>query len=246
MGRAPQSQRRRFGRGEVLLPPTPAPAQPLSGCLDALQKTWRQEGSWQRFGRTGRPWPAISSPHCRPLSLRNGVLTVGASHPQWRQALLYSNCSCWRRLCRGPSGEGSAHPAAPPDRTPTADDPLEDWKRHPSRIDVHGIAPCPRCGTPSPVGEMAQWGHCSFCRRIELSQATAVPEAEATARDARQRSIALRPGLPPGEHHAIGLQRISTRFQAFAVEAPELVDPFTSKDLEVADPASAPWLRCRC
>ena len=187
MGRAPQSQRRRFGRGEVLLPPTPAPAQPLSGCLDALQKTWRQEGS---LAALWQDWPTLAGDqlagHCRPLSLRNGVLSVGASHPQWRQALLYSKLQLLAAI------RAAGHPVKDlriqqhhPTARPTADDPLEDWKRHPSRIDVHGIAPCPRCGTPSPVGEMAQWGHCSFCRRIELSQATAGPEAEATARDAR-------------------------------------------------------------
>lgn len=32
----------------------------------------------------------------------------------------------------------------------------------------------------SPLGEMAQWGHCSFCRRIELSQATTMIDREAT------------------------------------------------------------------
>ena len=39
-------------------------------------------------------WPKLAgstlAEHCRPLTLRHGVLSVGASHPQWRQALLYS------------------------------------------------------------------------------------------------------------------------------------------------------------
>ena len=182
MGRAPQSQRRRFGKGEVLLPPIPAPAQPLSGCLEALQKSWRQEGS---LAALWQDWPTLAGDqlagHCRPLGLRNGVLTVGTSHPQWRQALLYSKLQLLAAI------RAAGHPVKdlriqqhhPTARQPQGD-PLEDWKRHPSRIDVHGIAPCPQCGTPAPLGEMAQWGHCSFCRRIELSQATTMIDREAT------------------------------------------------------------------
>ena len=99
MGRAPQSQRRRFGRGEVLLPPTPAPAQPLSGCLEALQKTWRQEGS---LAALWEDWPTLAGDqlagHCRPLNLRNGVLTVGPATPSGVRRCSTANCSCWRRF----------------------------------------------------------------------------------------------------------------------------------------------------
>tara|TARA_B100001175_G_scaffold129367_1_gene110003 strand:- start:186 stop:512 length:327 start_codon:yes stop_codon:yes gene_type:complete len=99
------------------------------------------------------------------------MLTVGASHPQWRQALLYSKPQLLAaiRAAGHPVRDlriQQHHPAA----RQVVGDPLEEWKRHPSRIDVHGIAACPRCGTPSPMGEMAQWGHCSFCRRIQLSE----------------------------------------------------------------------------
>ena len=175
MGRAPKSQRRRFGKGEVLMPPEPAPVQSVSGCLEALKNSWRQEGSlaglWQ-------DWPKLAgdprSSHCQPLALRNGMLTVGASHPQWRQALLYSKPQLLAAI------RAAGHPVRDlriqqhhPAPRQLAGDPLEEWKRHPSRIDVHGIDACPRCGTPSPMGEMAQWGHCSFCRRMELSELSA-------------------------------------------------------------------------
>ena len=50
---------------EVLLPRSvllPAAALERTAWM-ACSQTWRQGGSaWQRFGRTGRPWPAISSP----------------------------------------------------------------------------------------------------------------------------------------------------------------------------------------
>ena len=129
MGRAPQSQRRRFGRGEVLLPPTPAPAQPLSGCLDALQKTWRQEGSLAALlAGLADPGRRSARRALRPLSLRNGVLTVGASHPQWRQALLYSKLQLLAAI------RAAGHPVKDlriqqhhhPTARPTADDPLEE------------------------------------------------------------------------------------------------------------------------
>jgi hypothetical protein len=35
---------------------------------------------------------------------------------------------------------------------------------------VHGMATCPSCGSPAPAGEMALWGHCSFCRRAQLTE----------------------------------------------------------------------------
>ena len=91
MGRAPRSQRRRFGLGEVLVPPQAQPVQPLVECLESLRSTWRREGSlaalWQDWPQlAGRPL----ADHCKPLNLSHGVLTVGARHPQWRQALQYS------------------------------------------------------------------------------------------------------------------------------------------------------------
>ena len=91
MGRAPKSQRRRFGKGELLMPAPPEPAQSIRGCLDRLNQQWRQDGS---MAALWQDWPKLAGPslaeHCRPLTLRQGVLSVGASHPQWRQALLYS------------------------------------------------------------------------------------------------------------------------------------------------------------
>ena len=171
MGRAPQSQRRRFGRGEVLLPPTPAPAQPLSGCLDALQKTWRQEGS---LAALWQDWPTLAGDqlagHCRPLSLRNGVLTVGASHPQWRQALLYSKLQLLAAI------RAAGHPVKDlriqqhhPATTRPLDSEASIWARHPSRADVHGMGSCPRCGRPAPQGEISLWKCCGFCHRERLS-----------------------------------------------------------------------------
>lgn len=183
MARAPKSQRRAFGKGELLQPPPPAPAEPLSTCLDALRTTWRREGSlaaiWQDWPRLAGPQLA---PHCRPLSLQGGLLSVGASHPQWRQALQYSR----PQLLAALRSAGHAvkdlriqqHHTRP--RTELESE-ASIWARHPSRIDVHGLDRCPRCARPSPAGELALWGHCGFCRRIELAEAGPPPGIEAAA-----------------------------------------------------------------
>jgi len=54
---------------------------------------------------------------------------------------------------------------------------LEVWARHPSRVDVHGLADCPSCARPAPAGEMAHWGHCGFCRRQRLAALRPPPAA---------------------------------------------------------------------
>jgi len=171
MGRAPRSQRRRFGRGEVLVPPPPLPVQPISECLISLQSQWRRDGSlaalWQDWPRlAGRPL----ADHCKPLMLTQGLLTVGARHPQWRQALQYSKPQLLAAV------RSAGHPVRDlriqqhhPVATARLDSEDSVWACHPSRIDVHGMACCPRCKSPAPAGEMALWGHCGFCRRQQLS-----------------------------------------------------------------------------
>ncbi|MGC6483147.1 MAG: DUF721 domain-containing protein [Synechococcus sp.] len=176
MARAPKSQRRSFGTGELLLPAPPAPAEPLSSCLNHLRSQWRREGS---LAAIWQDWPNLAgaqlAPHCHPLSLHGGLLTVGASHPQWRQALLYSR----PQLLAALRAAGHAikdlriqqhHHIAKIERESEA----AIWARHPSRIDVHGMDSCPRCQRPSPAGEIALWGHCGFCRRSELAETTAM------------------------------------------------------------------------
>ena len=91
MAIAPDGQRHKLRGVELLQQAPPTPASPLGDCLDRLRQDWRRDGSlaglWQ-------DWPSIAgdllATHCRPLSLQRGVLTVGASHPQWRQALQYN------------------------------------------------------------------------------------------------------------------------------------------------------------
>jgi hypothetical protein len=168
-----RGQARRVGNVSFLVPAPPAPATPLAGCLEALQSEWVREGHlaalWQAWPRLAGPQLA---PHCRPLALRAGVLTVGAAPGPWLQALQYNR----HQLLGALRGAGFAirdlrvsqhHPEAP--IAPGSQEQAAVWARHPSRSDVHGMAVCPACGRPAPAGEMALWSHCGFCRRAELA-----------------------------------------------------------------------------
>lgn len=172
-GRPPALERRLVGNLSLLLPPPPAAAEGLGACLADLQRQWQREGHlaalWQQ-------WPRLAgaqlAPHCRPLTLVGGVLTVGAAPGPWLQGLLYTR----HQLLGVLRGAGFAvrevrvrqvHDAAAPPITGELE--ADVWARHPSRIDVHGQSDCPRCGRPAPSGEMALWGTCSFCHRAELS-----------------------------------------------------------------------------
>jgi len=157
----------------LLLPPPPAAAVGLGDCLDQLQQQWRRDG---HLAALWQAWPRLAgaqlAPHCRPLSLVGGVLTVGAAPGPWLQGLQYAR----HQLLGALRGAGFAvrevrvrqhHPDPP---APVAKEvEAEVWARHPSRIDVHGLADCPSCQRPAPTGEMALWGTCGFCRRARLS-----------------------------------------------------------------------------
>ena len=172
MAIAPRDQTRRIGNLQIL---TSAPRPPASGlvdCLAVLQSQWKRSG---HLAALWQAWPRIAgvslAPHCQPLSLQAGVLCVGANHPQWLQALRYNR----HQLLGALRGAGfpvrdlrfqQHHPASAP--TPGTEAEALIWAVHPSRIDVHGIADCPRCGSPTPAGELGRWGQCSFCQRQVL------------------------------------------------------------------------------
>ena len=164
---------RRIGNLSLLVPPPRPPATPLQACLATLEQNWQREGNlaalWQRWPRLAGPQLA---PHCRPLRLQGSRLTVGAAPGPWLQALQYHRHQLLGSLRAAgfPVRElrvEQHHPTALPQ--PSGEEALETWARHPSRADVHGMASCPDCGSPAPAGEMARWGHCSFCRRRRLA-----------------------------------------------------------------------------
>ena len=111
------------------------------------------------------------SENCQPIRLNQGVLVIGAEYPQWRQALMYNRMKLLSsiRAAGHDVRELKIQQYYPNKVNKNSEDELSIWERHPSRIDVHGIAKCSSCGIPAPAGEMAFWGTCSLCRQIELS-----------------------------------------------------------------------------
>ena len=167
-GQRPQT--RRVGELSLLLPPPRAGASSMAACLDQLRERWEREGNlaalWQAWPRIAGPQLA---PHCRPLRIQGGLLTVGAPPGPWLQALRYNR----HQLLGALRGAGFTvrdlrleqfHPRQAVGSGSQSEE--EIWALHPCRIDVHGLAECPSCGRPAPAGEMARWGHCSFCQRL--------------------------------------------------------------------------------
>lgn len=108
--------------------------------------------------------------NCTPLNLKNGVLIIGASHPQWRQALFYTRTQLLDSL------QSSGHNIKEikiqqyyPLKIKEIETEQSIWEKHPSRIDVHGLKICKYCNRPAPSGEINRWKKCSFCRRNDLS-----------------------------------------------------------------------------
>ena len=170
----PALEKRVVGNVSLLLPPARAAAKPIGDCLAELRRDWQREGNlaalWEAWPRLAGPQLA---PHCRPLSLVGGVLTVGAAPGPWLQGLLYTR----HQLLGTLKGAGfpvrdvrvRQHHGTP--LPPAAGEMEADvWARHPSRVDVHGLSDCPSCRRPAPTGEMALWGMCGFCRRAVLAE----------------------------------------------------------------------------
>ncbi len=168
------SRTQRIGDISVLLPARRPPAVALAACLEELGQAWQREG---HLAALWLAWPRLAgpqlAPHCRPLSLRAGRLTVGAAPGPWLQALQYNRHMLLGAL-RGAGFEVreiivQQHHCRPI-QPPAMQEEAAVWAAHPSRLDVHGHGgPCPSCGSPAPAGELALWGHCSFCRREALA-----------------------------------------------------------------------------
>ena len=172
MALAPKNQRKVFGNGEVLQEAPPAPFSEISSCLEKLKLSWSEKGS---LAALWHDWEQIAgeklASNCRPISLKRGVLIIGASHPQWRQALIYNRSRLLASLKAGGHRikDLRIQQHHLPKRKPIEDE-VSIWERHPSRIDVHGLASCGNCGSPAPAGEMGLWGKCGFCRRKDLEE----------------------------------------------------------------------------
>ena len=142
------------------------PARPLQQCLGEIKSQWQQQGS---LGALWQAWPQLAgpqlAPHCRPLELRGRTLVVGAAQPQWLQALRYSRHQLLAVLRSRGYAVGQLqfqqHDAAQASE-PFSAELDRSWSEHPCRI-TGASTDCPRCGAPSPSGEIERWGCCALC-----------------------------------------------------------------------------------
>ncbi len=137
-------------------------------CLEEIKSSW--EGN---VGGLIQDWVEIAGEqlalNCTPLNIKNKVLTIGASHPQWRQALLYNRLELIESLkSHGYQIKEIRIRQHYPINLVKIETEKEIWENHPSRTDKNGITNCPFCKVPSPKREIKLWGRCSFCRRKEL------------------------------------------------------------------------------
>ncbi len=146
-------------------------SESLANCLKALKHSLNKKNS---LGALIQEWQSIAgktlASNCNPISLNRGILVIGASHPQWRQALIYNRVQLISSLKKAgykiKDIRIQQHYPQPPK------DKLNEQsvrEKHPSRIDVHGMAACDVCGSPCPAGELTLWKKCVFCRRQEFS-----------------------------------------------------------------------------
>ncbi len=144
--------------------------QSISKCLEKIKSSWKGN-----VGELIQDWKAVAgetlASNCTPLNIQNKVLTIGASHPQWRQALIYNRLELIESLKSfGYQIKEIRIRQYYPVNLVTYESEKEIWENHPSRIHKQGIISCPFCKVPSPKGEILLWGKCSFCRRKELNK----------------------------------------------------------------------------
>ena len=140
----------------------------IYACLEEIKSSWKGN-----VGGLIQDWAEIAGEqlalNCTPLNIQNKVLTIGSSHPQWRQALQYHRLELIESLkSYGYQIKEIRIRQHYPNDLVTRKNEKDIWEKHPSRTDKNGIKNCPLCKVPSPNGEIKLWGKCSFCRRREL------------------------------------------------------------------------------
>ena len=142
--------------------------QSIYTCLEEIKSSWKGN-----VGGLIQEWAEIAgeqlASNCTPINIQNKILTIGASHPQWRQALQYNRLELIKALKKyGYKIRDIRIRQYYPIDLITRESEKEIWEKHPSRTDKNGTISCPFCKVPSPKGEVTLWGKCSFCRRKEL------------------------------------------------------------------------------
>ena len=64
----------------------------LKECLGTLKNSWKELDLLSKLSENWESLVGIElSKECKPIKIEKGCLFIGASHPQWRQALIYNN-----------------------------------------------------------------------------------------------------------------------------------------------------------
>ena len=139
----------------------------ISSCLENLERNIKSKNN---LAKMVEDWPKLVgeqlAENCCPLKLTKFTLFIGAEQPQWRQALLYNQLKLLSSIkAAGYKVKELKIQQYYPSKISKIDNEKNIWDNHPSRIDVHGMEKCSECGSPSPTGELARWGKCSFCKR---------------------------------------------------------------------------------
>ena len=159
---------RKISQLENQKPPNPLS---VSSCINHIKHKWSEGNS---ISALWKDWPEIAgeqlSSNCSPLTFQGGILTLGANHPQWVQALIFNKTQLLASLrTAGHVIKEIRIKQQYPRKYNQLETEQSIWKKHPSRADIYGKKECPMCNSPSPVGEISLWGKCGLCRREDLS-----------------------------------------------------------------------------
>ena len=144
----------------------------LANCLEEIKLNLKRNNA---LAGVSQQWASLVgkqlASNCTPLSFKKGVLIIGASHPQWRQALIYNRNQLICSLTKaGYKIRDLKVQQYHPQKTKKIDSESKVWANHPSRIDVHGLQTCKSCLKPASLGEINRWGKCGFCKRKDLAK----------------------------------------------------------------------------
>ena len=105
---------------------------------------------------------------CKPLRIEKNILTVGANHPQWRQALIYNKHKLKEAILKLGIKLNNIRIVQYYQEKFNINLLSEAeliWDKHPSRIKNQSLLSCNICSLPTPSREIERWGKCIFCWR---------------------------------------------------------------------------------
>ena len=146
--------------------------EPLNNCLIKFRRSW---SDFDKLLNLRTDWAKVVgkelAEECQALKIENDILTIGANHPQWRQALIYNKHKLKESISRlGINLKNIRIIQNYQDQTNK--DKISNnkliWDNHPSRIKNQQMQNCTICKRPTPKREIERWGKCTFCWRETL------------------------------------------------------------------------------